>query len=138
MEPISHLVRLALAEFSGDSTVRSSESVLRDRIRSYVLNHLRDPELSIDRMAAALNCTKRYLHRAFQVEGVSISDYIWQLRLDRCRKEIMDPNYQGKSITEIAFSWGFNSSPHFSAAFKERFGTSPSVCRREQQPRLLC
>jgi AraC-like DNA-binding protein len=133
LEPVSHLLRLALAEISGCPTVRSCEKVLRDRIRSYVLNHLRDPELSIDRMATALNCTKRYLHRAFQDEGVSISDYIWQLRLDRCRNEIVDSRYQSKSITEIAFSWGFNSSPHFSAAFKERFGTSPKVCRREQK-----
>lgn len=134
LEPISHLLRLALAELSGYPRIRSCEGVLHDRIRSYVLNHLRDSELSIDRMATAMNCTKRYLHRAFEEEGVSISDYIWQLRLDRCRSEIIDPRYQSKSITEIAFSWGFSSSPHFSAAFKERFGTSPSVCRKEQQP----
>ena len=36
----------------------------------------------------------------------------------------------GRSITEIALARGFNSLPHFSRVFAQRFGVPPSVCRR--------
>ncbi len=136
VDTISHLVRLTLLECSGDAAVQSCQDVLRDRIKSHVLNHLCDPELSLDQIAAVLNCTKRYLHKVFQDEGISISDYIWQLRLDRSRAEIINPNFRAKSITDIAFSWGFNSSAHFSTAFRGRFGVPPTSYRKDDQFRM--
>jgi AraC-like DNA-binding protein len=136
VDTISHLIRLTLLECSGDAAVQSGQGALRDRIKSYIRMHLRDPELSLDQIAATLNCTKRYLHKAFQGEGISISDYIWQYRLDRCHAEILNPNSRAKVITDIAFSWGFNSSAHFSKAFKERFGAPPNRYRKDEQSRM--
>ena len=86
-----------------------------------------------EQIAATLNCSKRYLHKVFEVEGVSISDYIWRLRLDHCREDLVNSACHAKSITDIAFSWGFNSSAHFSTAFKDRFGFSPRYCREGGQ-----
>lgn len=136
IDMISHLVRLTLQEH-WEYALCPRECLLNDRIKSHILEHLRDPELSLDQIAAALNCTKRYLHKAFQGEGVSICDYIRQLRLDRCRNEILNPNGRGKSITEIAFSWGFNTSAHFSTAFKERFGIPPTDYRKGERLALV-
>jgi len=136
IDTISHLVRLTLLESWQCAAKASCESLLRDRIKCYVLEHLREPELSLDQIAAALNCSKRYLHKAFRGEGVSISDYIWQARLDRCFAEILNPKCWTKSTTDIAFSWGFNTPGHFSAAFKERFGAPPTAYRRDEQFRL--
>lgn len=129
VDTMSNLVRLAIAEFSGYPCTSSLTQVLRHRIKAHVLMHLRDPELDLDHIAAELNCSKRYLHKAFELEGVSIWDYIWHLRLDRCRNELCDPNGSGQSITDLAFSWGFSNSAHFSTAFKERFGIPPSLYR---------
>jgi AraC-like DNA-binding protein len=136
VDTISHLIRLTLLDCSGDAAVQSGQGALRDRIKSYIRMHLRDPELSLDQIAAALKCTKRYLHMAFQGEGITISDYIWQFRLDRCHAEILNPNSRAKVITDIAFSWGFNSSAHFSTAFKERFGAPPNRYRKDEQSRM--
>lgn len=131
VDTIAHLVRLTLIEFAGGGG-GPSHLILVERIKSYISDHLRDPELSIDQIAAALNCTKRYLHKAFEHEGVSIGDYIWGLRLDRCVADLLSSN-SGQSITQIAFSWGFNSSAHFSTAFRKRFGMSPRQCREERR-----
>lgn len=136
VDTMSHFVQLAMEEFSGAPCTSSLTQVLRDRIKARVMMHLRDPELDLDHIAAGLNCSKRYLHKAFELEGVSLWDYIWHLRLDRCRDELCDPNGRGKSITDVAFSWGFNNSAHFSAAFKERFGISPSSCRSDRHREL--
>jgi AraC-like DNA-binding protein len=129
-----HLLRLALIDLSDDEAIGSQRQVLLDRIKSCILNNLRDPQLSIEHIAATLNCSKRYLHKVFEVEGVSISDYIWHLRLDHCREDLLNPACHGKSITDIAFSWGFNSSAHFSTVFKNRFKLSPRFCRETAQP----
>ena len=131
-DTVCHLLRLSIVESLGGREGRSHGEFLRERIKTYILSDLRNPELSIDQIAAALHCTKRYLHKVFEVERVSLSDYIWQSRLDRCRNELLDTKHKARSVTDIAFSWGFSSSAHFSTAFKQRFGIPPSYYRSEQ------
>ena len=100
------------------------------RAQFFIREHLRDPDLSIDRISAALNCTKRYLHMLFSDRGTTISDYIRQARLQHCRHEL--ETQAGKSVTDVAFSWGFSSSSHFSRVFRKYFGVVPSAIHKAQ------
>src|SRR6185312_7882780 len=95
--------------------------VLRERVRRYIASHLRAPDLSLDQIARSMHCTKRYLHKVFEDEDVSISKYILDLRLDRCRDALRTVSAKDESITDIALSWGFSNSAHFSRAFHKRF-----------------
>jgi AraC-like DNA-binding protein len=104
--------------------------LLRLRAKQYILTHLADPTLTIDRVAAAMGCTKRYLHMAFEAEGTTLQRLIWRLRVERCREALADPEQIGRSISDIAFDWGFNSSAHFCRAFKAQIGASPTRFRR--------
>ncbi|HTW24273.1 MAG TPA: helix-turn-helix domain-containing protein [Candidatus Baltobacteraceae bacterium] len=134
-DTVYQLLRLSIGESigNGSSAKQSHREFLRERIKAYIVGDLRNPDLSIDRIAGALHCTKRYLHKVFESEGLSLSDYIWQTRLDRCRSELLSTKQEARSVTEIAFSWGFSSSAHFSTAFKQRFGVPPSHCRAESE-----
>ena len=98
------------------------------RAQAFIREHLRDPDLSIDQISAALGCTKRYLHMLFSERGMTVSDYIWRARLQHCRQEL--EAHAGKTITDVAFSWGFSSSSHFSRVFRKCFGVSPSAIHR--------
>src|ERR1700730_4114732 len=133
-DTIAELIRLALLGRSMDQnmeqTALSLRHLQRDRICGYICSHLRDPELSIAHIAAAINCTKRYVHKVFQTDGTTVSDQIWRMRLARCREDLCNPAYASRSITDIAFSWGFNSSAHFSRTFKEEFGVCPRYLRK--------
>ena len=100
------------------------------RAQYFIREHLRDPDLSIDQISAALNCTKRYLHMLFSNRGTTISDYIQHARLQHCREEL--ETQAGKTITDVAFSWGFSSSSHFSRVFRRYFGVVPSAIHKEQ------
>jgi AraC family transcriptional regulator, positive regulator of tynA and feaB len=100
------------------------------RARFFIREHLRDPDLSIDQISAALGCTKRYLHMLFSDRGTTISDYIRQARLENCRHEL--ETQAGKSVTDVAFSWGFSSSSHFSRVFRDYFGIVPSAIHKSQ------
>jgi AraC-like DNA-binding protein len=51
---------------------------------------LADPELSIDRIAAAMASSKRYLHSAFEREGTTIQSHIWHLGIETCRRALAD------------------------------------------------
>jgi AraC family transcriptional regulator, positive regulator of tynA and feaB len=98
------------------------------RAQAFIREHLRDPELCIDQISAALGCTKRYLHMLFSDRGMTVSDYIWRARLQHCRQEL--ETGAGKTITDVAFSWGFSSSSHFSRVFRRYFGVVPSSIQK--------
>jgi AraC-like DNA-binding protein len=124
----TNLVRLALYESAGQPSTGDRE-ILMERIKDYVGRHLCEPDLSIDKIAGALNCSKRTLHDMFRDEPMSLSEYIWARRLEGCRLELRSPGNHVRSLTEIAFRWGFSNYAHFSRVFKRRFGTSPREFR---------
>jgi len=99
------------------------------QIRLYIEDQLRDPALGPAVIAAAHGISRRYLSKLFESEGISITRLIWQRRLENCRHDLETPHLAGKSITEIAYSWGFGSAPHFSRSFKEHYGATPRQIR---------
>jgi len=103
---------------------RGGPEAIYVRAQGFIREHLRDPDLSIDQISAALGCTKRYLHMVFSERGMTVSDYIWRARLQHCRHEL--ETQCSKTITDVAFSWGFSSSSHFSRVFRKYFGVVPS------------
>jgi AraC-like DNA-binding protein len=128
-EFLVELARLAVAENTGEIHLRSSRDIMVQRIKAYVRNNIADENLSIDKIASALRCTKRYLHKVFQHEDVHLNRYIWSLRLEHCGQDLANPRMLTRSITDIAFSWGFSNSAHFSRAFKDHFGMPPRAYR---------
>jgi AraC-like DNA-binding protein len=127
---ITQIINLAIHEKMGRRNTGPERGTLGDRIRAYVVDHLRDPHLSLDSIAKHLNSSKRSLHRAVSTSSSSIHDLIWHQRLDRCRRDLLDPSQSRQTIAEIAHSWGFKNFTHFSQAFRERFGISAREARR--------
>ncbi len=99
------------------------------RIRSYVQDNLRDPELTIQTVAAALGMSADHLSRLFRSEPVPLSRAIWKMRLDGCRRDLGDPRLAERGVSHVAFSWGFNNAAHFSRSFRDEFGMSPREWR---------
>jgi AraC-like DNA-binding protein len=99
------------------------------RVRLRIEHDLRDPGLSPSRIAARLRMSPRYLRAIFATSNETVSAYILRRRLEECARELADPARGRASITEIAFGWGFNSAPHFTRSFRERYGMSPRQYR---------
>lgn len=102
---------------------------LRTQVLRYIETHLADPTLAPPDIAANFGISLRHLHRVFNRTGNSVSEYVRLRRLDRCRQELADTRLENKSITEIAFSWGFSDAAHFSHSFRKQFGLSPRAFR---------
>jgi AraC family transcriptional activator of tynA and feaB len=133
----SHLLDMIATSYaiSFDSQVTNSSNVSAwyARAKLHIEQHLRKPDLSPRSIADKLKLSPRYLRTIFASGNETVSTYILRRRLEECARQIEDPRWSGHSITEIAFSWGFNSAPHFTRSFRDRYGTSP---RRYRDLRL--
>ena len=102
----------------------------KERIRSFVKANLRT-NLSVELIAKAVELSPRYVHSLFAKEPVSLMKWVWMERLDRCRHDLGLASLNGKSVSEVAYSWGFNDPAHFSRTFRSRFGLSPTQYREQ-------
>lgn len=102
-----------------------STDVAFERVRSYIHAHISEPELNVRGIAQAMTCSERYIYKLFGRLGMTPNRYIWDIRLERCRELLGAAHWLNRSIAEIAFAHGFNSSAHFSRTFRDRYGISP-------------
>lgn len=128
-ELLVDMVHLSLQALGGQATAVTQKQALYDRICEHVACHVRDPGLSVDQVAEALNCSRRHLHNAFAGRDQSLGGFIQQSRLELCMRELHSPALAHRTITEIAMGCGFGNSAHFSRAFKAYAGMSPSEFR---------
>lgn len=128
-ELLVDMVHLSLQALGGQATAVTQKQALYDRICEHVACHVRDPGLSVDQVAEALNCSRRHLHNAFTGRDQSLGGFIQQSRLELCMRELHSAALAHRTITEIAMGCGFGNSAHFSRAFKAYAGMSPSEFR---------
>ncbi|MFC0843812.1 helix-turn-helix domain-containing protein [Streptomyces noboritoensis] len=107
----------------------SGQQVLFQRMSAFITEHLADPALGPEAIAAAHHFSLRYLHRVFQHHGTTPRAFIRRQRLDRCRRDLADPALQHLTIHTIAARWGYPQSDSFSRAFRAATGMSPSEYR---------
>jgi AraC family transcriptional regulator, positive regulator of tynA and feaB len=103
---------------------RSAASAHRARIRCYIEKHLTDPDLTPAAIASGCQINVRYMHRLQALENETLAKYILRRRLEECARALAAPQ-QRRSVTEIAFLYGFKSATHFGRAFRERYGVTP-------------
>ena len=118
--------------FDGLATPRMVVGTRFAKARRFIEQHLQDPELGPQKVARAMNISTRYLGMIFAEENDSVSAYILRRRLEVIAHQLIDVRWRARSICEIAFDWGFNSAPHFSRSFRDRFGLSPREYRTKR------
>ncbi len=100
-------------------------ALLLRRIHAYIEQHLADPGLGPEQIAGAHFISVRYLHKLFQREGASVSRFVQQRRLERCRRDLGDPTLAGHTIESICSAWGMTNPDHFSRVFRAAYGCPP-------------
>jgi AraC-like DNA-binding protein len=126
------LVRALLApadrRFSGDHPDAVLWKLLRAEI--FIAEHLSDPDLSALTIASHMNISVRHLSRLFSTRQTSVTEWIWNQRLERAQENLSSPRARRVSIGEVAFRWAFANQAHFSRRFKGRYGLTPTEYRR--------
>ncbi|MFS0918914.1 AraC family transcriptional regulator [Brevibacillus sp. 179-C 1.1 NHS] len=85
-------------------------------------------KVTLDQVASAAGYSKYHFQRLFfHVTGETVGQYISKRRLTEAAKSLA---FEQKSVTEVAFTYGFDSHEAFTRAFTKRFGLPPSALRR--------
>jgi AraC-like DNA-binding protein len=107
-----------------------SRAEIRSDIESFIEENLGDPDLDPEKIARANFISTRYLHKLFEGEGTSVCRWIRTSRLERCRRDLLDPALRHQTILAIATRWGLPGPQHFSRLFRTAYACSPSELRR--------
>lgn len=127
------LVSMMLAVYAGlPELPGGSGPTLADRVRSHALAHLGDPDLGVESIALALGVSVRQVHKMCAQEGFTAAAWIRRRRLERIRRDLLDPTFAGRSTASIAARWGILDVTHLARQFRSAFGESPAELRRRQ------
>lgn len=98
---------------------------------NYIEEHLADP-LTLRDIAIHTNRSVRSIQQAFHDDlRTTPMNYVRDRRLERARNQLADAlPRDGVTVTDVAERWGFNHLGNFSAAYRRRFGESPSQTLR--------
>jgi AraC-like DNA-binding protein len=99
------------------------------RVQAYIEGHLGDPALSPQSIADAHFISVRYLHRLFEAEEATVAGWIRARRLERCRRDLLDPALRDRPVSAIAARWGIPNPAHFSRVFRDAYGVPPVELR---------
>lgn len=78
-------------------------------------------------LARAAGVSIRSLQVGFQqYMGMSPTEYLRDLRLQRVHDELAAAGADGRTVADVAYSWGFNHLGRFAQMYRKRFGELPS------------
>lgn len=128
------LIALSLAKAvqSGTPRISSARKLVLLKVHAAIERRLSDPALDGEGVAAAAGVSVRYANSVLAEEGTSIARYIQERRLARCRRALEDPQQAHRSLSEIAYGWGFSDMTHFGRSFRKAYGMLPSEYRRRK------
>ncbi|HWL01592.1 MAG TPA: AraC family transcriptional regulator [Microbacteriaceae bacterium] len=119
--------------FSDDGA--HSSSAYRRAAVAWIERNLRDPTISVSRVAQAVGVSERHLARAFGETGTGVARTILTLRLELAKRLLAESG--ATSVGDVALASGFVSHAHFSRVFRERYELSPMEWRATQlSPRV--
>lgn len=111
------------------ASVDARKRALLLECRRFIEARLADVALSPATVAAAHHLSVRQLHRLFEPTGDSVAEVIRRRRLDRCRRDLLDPDQAVRPVAAVGARWGLVDAAHFSRAFKRAYGLPPGEFR---------
>jgi len=92
-------------------------------------------EITLSSLAQEFEVSPEHFSRIFKKEtGLGFNEYLSLLRLKKA--ETLLKKNENLSISEVAFSCGFNDSNYFCEKFKKVYGTSPLKFRKKHKLKI--
>jgi AraC-like DNA-binding protein len=107
-----------------------AQEALRRRVHAFIEQRLADPALSPAVIAEAHHVSLRYLYKLFQGRDRGVAGWIRERRLERSRRDLLDPALAARPVSAIATRWGLVDPAHFSRLFRAAYGVPPLEYRR--------
>ena len=114
--------------------MKSNDEILMSKVMKTINDHLADPTLNVEMLAANVGMSRVHMHRKLkELTNQSARDFIRSIRLKQAANLLREKNL---SVSEVAYATGFSNLSHFSNTFRDFYGISPSEYK-EQHKRPL-
>ena len=118
-------------ELTSATLQERTDSDLLGQVTSYVQRNIGNSRLGARQIAHHLGIGLEQLQRLVSVAGVSVDQYILQIRLDAATEQLKNPDRP--SLKQIADETGFRSSDDLGRQMRRHLGTSPTQFRLDLQ-----
>src|SRR5690606_32458645 len=96
-----------------------------------VEKNMNNPNFEVNDFAFEIGMSRTQLYRKIQaISGQTVKEFIRIIRLKKAAELLM---LSDQSISEIAYTVGFNSLSYFTTAFTEYFGMSPTKYKEKNR-----
>ena len=123
--PLAHKAEFQYAEMVHEikekqkGILKKQKNPRINKCKDFIFSHLHD-RITLEDLAAEADCNPNYLTQLFkECEGISISGYILQEKINRAKNLLIYSDY---SYIEIATYLGFSSQSHLGTQFKKHTG----------------
>jgi len=87
------------------------------------------PRVHVDDIAAEFYISRRTVYHVFEDVGMTPSDYLRRQRVELAARRLTDPEWEHRTIGEIAAGAGFEDATTFTRAFRREHGMTPREWR---------
>ena len=106
------------------SNVSKVEVDFINSLHSFILDHISETDLSLDRLAEAMAVSRATLTRKVKTDtGMTVNEFVRICRLKKAAELLAENNYR---INEVAYLVGFSSPSYFTLSFQKQFKMLPS------------
>lgn len=129
-EAFGNLMRVVQHIFEHvDATIENKNEDMINKVKSYINQHL-DGDTSLYALSSHVHLCPEHLLRVFKKqEGITVLQYINDLKLSKATQMLTETDVQ---IKDIATSLGFTSAGYFGRFFKSKLGVTPNVYREQK------
>nr|WP_284041140.1 AraC family transcriptional regulator [Jejuia spongiicola] len=122
---INHLIIQLLLE---TLSLTEKPQEVKPTIRLNIINEYIEKNLSrsiyVDELAGAIKISVSYFKTWFKENtGITPNEYINRLKIKQAKVDLLNE----KTITQVAFNLGYNSSQYFATSFKKFTGITPKA-----------
>jgi AraC-like DNA-binding protein len=114
----------------------TTETALVRSAQAFIAANLGDPDLSPRMVAQAQHISVPYLYRLFEDQSETLAAWIRQLRLDRCRSDLLDPTLRHRPGGAIGAGWGLVNAAQFSRVFSKKYGITRFLMAGAEHPTM--
>ena len=115
-----------LATHKPEEDTASYDQALVNSLRAYVEERIKGGRtITTEDLSQEANLSRSQLYRNLKAAtGFSVAEFVREIKLTKARTLL--ETRQLKTVSEVMYACGYNSSPHFNKLFKERYGKLPS------------
>lgn len=112
-----------------EQNMNNADEVFLKNLTDFVLQHLSDPEMSVNLITKHFNISRTLLYmNVKRITDQTPSNFILNIKMSQAKKMLLTTSM---TSSEIADQLGYCNSNHFSRQFKEYYNTTPGKFRKQ-------